>query len=89
MNRTFIGYMYNIHIQGVSVLRVIMNPTELKMQPTIHLQTWIWTTIEISDGRGQYQVCFEYVLWVAFSISSGSLSFVKYLLEQQQKIKTT
>jgi hypothetical protein len=52
---------------------MIMSPTELKMQPTIHLQG------KPGYGRGKFHVNFANILWVAFSIPSGSLlSLVKY-----------
>jgi hypothetical protein len=40
--------------------RVIMSSTELKMQPTIHLQR------KAGYYRVHIQVCFANVLWVAF-----------------------
>jgi hypothetical protein len=57
-------------IQGIS--RAIMNPTELKMQPTIHLQSllgYLFLNSHVNFGN---------VLWVAFSTLPGSLSLVKY-----------
>jgi hypothetical protein len=47
-------------MQGIS--RVMMAPTELKMQLTIHLQS------KPGCGRENIQVNFANVLWVAFSI---------------------
>jgi hypothetical protein len=58
-------------IQGDS--RVIMSPTELKMQPTIHLKR------KAGYGRCDIQLYLPNVLWVAFSIPSGSISLVKTL----------
>jgi hypothetical protein len=57
-------YIYILHIiiclsiQDDS--RVIMSSTELKMQPTIHLQR------KAGYYRVHIQVCFANVLWVAF-----------------------
>jgi hypothetical protein len=49
-----------------------MTPTELKMQPTIHLEG------KTGYGRGKYPALLPNVLWVAFSILSGSLPLLKY-----------
>jgi hypothetical protein len=59
-------------IQGIS--RVIMSPTTLKMQPTIHSQNLKKSRIL----KLKYPAFFHNVLWVAFSMPSGSLSLVKY-----------
>jgi hypothetical protein len=48
-----------------------MGPTELKMQPTIPRY--------IPKKRQILKFFFGNVLWVAFSIPSGSFSLVKYL----------
>jgi hypothetical protein len=57
----------HLNIQGNS--RVIMSPSELKMQPTLHFRkSWLL--------KLKYRAFFENVLWVAFSIPSGSLSLV-------------
>jgi hypothetical protein len=52
---------------------LIMSPTELKMQPTIHL-----------EGKSSFRVYLQLyvlnVLWVAFSIPSSSLSLVNHLI---------
>jgi hypothetical protein len=69
------------------ILGVIISPTELKMQPTIHLLSKPGYTglSEPADQnimvivRAHIQVRVANVLLVAFSISPGSLSLVKYL----------
>jgi hypothetical protein len=57
-------------MQGIS--RVTMSPMELKMHPTLRLQN------KPGYCPRLIQLCFANVLWVAFSIPSGSLSLVKY-----------
>jgi hypothetical protein len=49
-----------------------MSQTELKMQPTIHLER------KAGYDAVNVQLYLPNVLWVAFSIPSGSLSLVKY-----------
>jgi hypothetical protein len=49
-----------------------MRPTELKMQPTIHLKAGFLPR--------HIQLDVLNVLWVAFSISSGSLLLVNHLV---------
>jgi hypothetical protein len=51
-----------------------MSPTELKMQPTIHLQS------KPGYGHGKIQFYVANVLWVAFSIPSSSLLLVSHLV---------
>jgi hypothetical protein len=46
---------------------MIMSPTELKMQPTIHLQS------KPGYGRGKIQVNFASVLWVAILNCDGRI----------------
>jgi hypothetical protein len=48
-----------------------MSLTELQMQPTIHFRKKVDILISIPSFFG-------IVVWVAFSILSGSLSLVKY-----------
>jgi hypothetical protein len=51
---------------------IITNLTELRMQPTIHLER------KGGQDAVNIQLYLPNVLWVAFSNPSGSLSLVKY-----------
>jgi hypothetical protein len=56
-------------MQGIS--RVMMSPTELKMQPTIHLQS------KPRYGRGQYT--FNSVNYKLSSLSLPSLTMFRFI----------